>query len=222
MKPILTVVTRHMPNHRPLCLARLNESLDPMRQFIQHLVVEDKDAGGLRRSGELVVAQKEKVKGHFVWILDDDDECTCAHLPQILERAKDIVNPDVIIVRGWYQLHGILPTNKHWITKNIHEFIPPVPGTTDDTAIGMPGFILRNEVYQRHIDIVATVDKWLDQALLSSIQQGAKEYKYKVYYIDILVMRQAVGGGGRPEKFHDPTQVQIVYGRTENIYEKLK
>ena len=202
---ILSIVTRHMPTKRKDSFKRMMATISPMQDKIQHIVIEDKVCSGWRQSAQLVVDRRKEIIGYYVWLLDDDDECTASHLPLILERVRNLYDVDIIIVKAWMQRHGIVPVPEYWDSHDIFKFVA--------CTIGMPCFILKNELFQRHVLDMPTADRWVDWQLFSSVQNGIKKYNYKWMFLDLLVMRQATKLFGTDEKIdrNDP-EFKILYG----------
>lgn len=182
--PILTVITRHMPSKRGVLICRMNESLDPIRDQIQHLIIEDTVCSGLRGASELLVARKAEAIGEWVLILDDDDTFTCPQLPAVLRRISETINPNLIIAKHYIPLFGILPDKEHWQSKDILSF--------QLATIGMPGFIMRNDLFQEFIPNICDADIQVDWKLFRSIQSVWTERQFKSYWLDLLVMVQPV------------------------------
>lgn len=207
LDPILTIVTRHMPTRRKLTFRRMHESIAPMLHMypVQHLVVEDRECKGYQHSGKLMAAAAPDVLGHYVWVLDDDDECTCAYLPSVLYRLYNNLDPDIIIVKNWMQKHGILPSKEIWNAQDINAFKP--------CTIGFPGFILKNEVYKTCIPAAQTVKHRIDWAVFNWVQRLAHAQKLQSCFLDLLVMRQPVKMAGKDEGIEEGSLLaKVLFG----------
>ena len=202
-RPILTVVTRHMPSKRATLINRLNESLDPIRSEIQHLIVEDNECAGLRESAKKVIAQRSQVKGEYVLILDDDDTFTCPQLPVVLRRIKKYVDPNLIIVKNWMPRHGILPNPEIWESKDIMQFRV--------ATIGMPGFILHHSMYEEFVHYMATADIRVDWQIFRAIQNANISRNFNVYWLDLLIMVQPEKLDCRGEEFEESIDTRILF-----------
>lgn len=77
--------------------------------------------------------------GEWVWVLDDDDECTYPHLVAGLKRIAADINPGVVFVRMDHGAPlGVLPNARHW-------GCAPVEG-----EIGTSAFVVRRDVWNAH------------------------------------------------------------------------
>lgn len=134
---LLEVLTRC--NRRPKMLMENIRSLmaqsDP--DWEQTFIV-DTATRGIGASYEALAAQP--VRGEYIWILDDDDECIWRPLVADVRRlVAEKPETQVIMLRMNHGAElGVLPDDKHWGG-------PPVEG-----RIGCSAFIVRRDAWQRH------------------------------------------------------------------------
>ena len=190
--PILTIVTRHLAN-RSEAFARLKETINLWGNTFQHVVYVDKVGLGWLKCSQVLDEHKDDVDGHYVWILDDDDVCTCPNLPQILNRLKAKYDPDIILVRNLL-MHPhkgtiIFPSDELWAEKKPDNFVIG--------SMGSSNVIVKNDVYKANIKYFATVDvrehDWYYlEALLKAVIGG----RLSICWLDELVMRQSKSNRG--------------------------
>ena len=75
--------------------------------------------------------------GEYIWVLDDDDECVCDRLVEMVRLLADGTAPDVIMVRIDHGPLGVLPPNELWGKR-------PVCGRIGGSAV-----IVRRALWQR-------------------------------------------------------------------------
>lgn len=132
----LEILTRHCD--RPGLLKRNQESLAAMtsHDWTQTLLIDDEGRGVPWANANLGEYAPHLV-GDYVWILDDDDVCTC---PELVDELKAIVAasaPHVIVVRGQIAHLETVPDDRHW--KSF-----PQRG-----QISMSSLVVRRDVWQR-------------------------------------------------------------------------
>lgn len=153
--PFLEVLTRIYK--RPQMLAINVESLRHQTDgdWVQTFLV-DNVGRGINWSHENMAAHAPNLVGDLVWILDDDDMCTCSTLVADLKRIVAEHDPDVIMLK---MNHGkaVLPDDETWGDG-------PVCG-----HIGCSAYVVKREVWQAHAG--AMVPGWYgsDYSLINSI-----------------------------------------------------
>lgn len=208
MNPILTIVTRHMPRKRKRVITRMLESIDFMKDNAQkQIIIDDKEIGH-PYAASLVVKAKGEVTGDYVWLLDDDDECSCPQMIFLLQRIKKHVNPDLIMARCLLNHDNVMPEDKVWNLKNIQVIQPK--------QIPMPAMIMKNELYQKTIDAIQGHDSRLDWYLMERLQQVDKESPLVIYWLDVIVMRQQTKLSQRSESSRIDVSDVILFGRIVN------
>jgi len=136
MAEFLTFVTRTCK--RPHMLLKNMESVrtqtdDDWKQII---LVDDKKRGKFY-ANKMLAAHKGRVKGQYVYILDDDHHLI---IPDFVTGIRNIVkkkNPDIIMVKCKIRYHGILP--RRWKQKPRSAYI--------DTGC----FVIRGTLWRKHI-----------------------------------------------------------------------
>lgn len=153
--PFLEVLTRVYK--RPQMLAINVESLRHQTDddWTQTYLV-DNVGRGINWSHENMAAYAPRLVGEWVWIVDDDDMCTCPTLVADLKRIVAEHDPDVIMLK---MDHGraVLPDAETWGDG-------PVCG-----HIGCSAYVVKRELWQEHAG--AMVPGWYgsDFSLINSI-----------------------------------------------------
>jgi hypothetical protein len=153
--PFLEVLTRVYK--RPQMLAVNVESLRAQTDadWMQTYLV-DNVGRGINWSHENMAANAPNLTGEYVWILDDDDSCTCNTLVADLKHIAVEHDPDVIMLR---MDHGkaVLPDPATWGDD-------PICG-----RIGCSAYVVKREVWQAHAG--AMVPGWYgsDYSFINSI-----------------------------------------------------
>jgi hypothetical protein len=136
--PFLEVLTRVYK--RPQMLAINMESLraqtDP--DWIQTFLVDDVGRG-IGWSHEHMGAYAPNLVGDYIFVLDDDDMCTCHTLVADLKRIAAEHDPDVIMVRMEHKDGVVLPGPALWGGDEL------VYG-----QLGVSAYIVRRSVWQAH------------------------------------------------------------------------
>lgn len=189
--PFLEVLTRVYK--RPQLLAVNMESLRTQTDddWAQTYLV-DNVGRGINWSHENMAAHAPDLVGEWIWIVDDDDMCTCPTLVADLKRIVAEHAPDVIMVK---MDHGkaVLP-DESWGDG-------PVYG-----HIGVSAYIVRREVWQTHAG--ALVPGWYgsDYSLINSIfgnnpaMAMAPWIKQpRIYWHDCIASRVQVQSYGKAE-----------------------
>lgn len=137
MRTFLEVVTRTF-GQRPTMLAKNVASVEALRgaDHFQRLVV-DHLAQGVGAANAAMADYTPS--GQYLWLLDDDDECTNHGLVEELKHLAWMhVNPPAFILRmdhGGYL--GVLPSDKDWQR-------PP-----QEAGIGCSAIVTRADVWMR-------------------------------------------------------------------------
>jgi hypothetical protein len=142
----------------------------------------DEDVCGIGAAQVRLADQAEKLRGDYIWILDDDDRCI---RPSLLNELKMIVakdDPDVIIVKMDHGPRGVLPTDEVWGER-------PSLG-----QIGSSGYIIRRSLWQEHADAFRTARYTSDFDFIDSIWVTLPV----VYWHDVIASEvQMIGLGQR-------------------------
>lgn len=171
---LLEVLTRTMPAKRPGMLARNQASLakqsDPA--WVQTLLFDYKGVG--------VAATHERFARHrpaaqWVWVLDDDDECTYPSLVADLRTigtAMPAVN--VVMVRMDHGAPlGVLPDERTWCRA-------PIEG-----ALGCSSYIVRGDVWDAHKHAWGSCRYASDFDFIADVWNGGPT----IYWLDVIASR---------------------------------
>lgn len=179
--PFLTVITRCFK--RPTMIAKNIASLSAQTsQDYDQLCLIDDVGRGVGWSYTNMASYAPRLKGDYVWILDDDDMCICDTLIDDLKAIVAEHNPDVIMLKMDHGPRGILP-GKSWQQR-------PVLGD-----IGCSAFVVRRGVWQDHAPYF-TPDYNGDFAFISSIF----DEDYEIYWHDCIASKVQRISDGQPER----------------------
>jgi len=134
MAPFLEVVTRCYK--RPEMLARNQASLKTQtcENWTQTLLVDDVGRG-VEWANENLGNYAPQLTGDYIWILDDDDECSRETLVEELYQIAKY-KPDVIMLKMDHGPRGILPDLGYWGEPPVH------------AHIGISAYVIRRELWQ--------------------------------------------------------------------------
>lgn len=180
--PFLEILTRHYTK-RPNMLAANQASLATQTDadWVQTLLVDDVGRGVAWANANLGTVASRLV-GDYIWILDDDDLCTCPTLVEELKQIVVLVAPDVIFLRMDHGPLGVLPSDQDW------RKAPRWGG------IGMSAFVVRRAIWQQHAHAWREVYE-ADYRFIDDVWQG----QHHVYWHDIVASRITRRSVGRPE-----------------------
>lgn len=134
---LLTFVTRTCK--RSDMLQRNKESLLMQTDSDWEQVILMDDIGrGLHYANGMLAANKDKVKGRYVYIFDDDHRLI---VPDFVAGIRSIVEakaPDVIMAKAHIRIHGVLPNP--WAVRPLW------------THVDTGNFVVTNEMWQAHIE----------------------------------------------------------------------
>lgn len=171
--PFLEILTRHLATRADL-LAHCQSSLESQTDddWMQTLLIDNLGRGVAWANANLG-RYAPQVEGDFVWVLDDDDECTCQTLVADLKRVTSETCADVVMVRGEINRHGVLPDASVWGLRPLF------------AHVAMPNFVLRREVFRKHAGKLA-VSRGADYNLIRDVFDADV---YRVAWLDQVVMR---------------------------------
>lgn len=95
--PILTIITRKHGNKRPGNFAKHRESISTLKGKFEQIFIEDNQGLGMELANSSFQLVTDKIKGEWVYLLDDDDGILDYN---IIKKLKDIT-ADLIIVKGF-------------------------------------------------------------------------------------------------------------------------
>lgn len=213
--PILTIVTRHLGS-RDKEFQRLAESIavnwspsvmeaymdiiagslkasNAIAPDVWHVVYVDNVGLGWLECSKVLEQEKDMVRGHYVWILDDDDICTSPALALILKRVKAEHDSDVILVRNLlthpHLGNIIFPSDPLWNAKDISQLTIG--------SMGSSNIIVKNQIYKDYIKFFATVDRREhDWFYIEAVLKKVMDKRFSILWLDELVMRQLKSNRG--------------------------
>ena len=179
----LEILTRTY--RRPRMLAKNKASL--YRQTCadwQQTIIVDEVGRGIPWAQANLATVAPRLVGDYIWILDDDDECT---RPSLVEELKVISenDPDVIMLRMDHGPLGVLPDDNRWNRR-------PAYG-----HIGVSGYVVKRQVWQAH------ANAWLggcyhsDFDFINSIFTVSPDVE--VFWHDVIASRVQRISEGVPE-----------------------
>lgn len=151
-------------------------------QNFEQVCLLDEVGYGIGESYRRMAALGDRIKGNFVFILDDDDMLI---RPTFVADLQDIAvaeNPDVIMLRMDHGPLGILP-NKHW-GKRPHQ-----------GDIGCSAYVVRREIWQAHAHAMQSGHYASDFDFISSIFDA----DLNIYWFDVVASRVQKISHGAPE-----------------------
>lgn len=183
MAPFLEVITRCC--RRPQMLAENKAAFERQtcRDFIQTFLVDDIGRGKVWAEDNL----RESVqhfKGHYIWLLDDDDLCIRDTLVHELRAIAQLLSPDVIMVRMDHGPLGVLPPDELWQQR-------PQPGRIGGSAV-----IVRREAWQVH------GEAWREGVYHSDfefIDSLFRDGSLSIYWLDVVASKIQRISLGNPE-----------------------
>lgn len=178
--PFLTVVTR-VYKRPTLLLANITSLARQTDPDYDQVFLVDEVGRGVQWANGQFYRHRERVKGDYVFMLDDDDRLTVDDFIARLKReAKG--RPDAMVVRYVVGGHGVLPEDRHWLR-------PPACG-----HIGTANLVVRRDLWQRHI-------KAFDQPIAGDYHFFTALWPYlaDVRWIDYVVGETMRVSHGAPE-----------------------
>lgn len=184
-QPFLSVVTRSCG--RAKMFARAKKSLatqtDP---DYEHIVIVDKVGKGLHAANKSLAKNKHRVRGQYVFILDDDnyvsDIRSIRHLKDVVSQHK----VDIILFKAHRKpFSETLPSKRVWGTR-------PILGEIDSCC-----FVVRRAIWQKHIHEFGRPKHGDYHFIKALFDRG-----YSKYWVSkTMVMIPTIGGGKcRPAK----------------------
>ena len=184
----LSIVTRHMLSRPALYERHLQSLLAQTDRNFEQVLIVDETGNGLRWANEQFAVHAGRVTGDYVLLLDDDDVLAEPDAVAALRAAVRVTTlqetaPDIVMFRcDCGPGVGILPDGVAWQKR-------PVLG-----HVGGSCFIVRNEVWQRHIGMFAQPSGG-DYHFLEALWRD----EYAKTWLDRVLVRVQQTGQGRPE-----------------------
>lgn len=180
--PFLEIITRTYK--RPALLANNIASLSRQTNGdYLHVFLPDEVGRGVAWANARLAEQAPHLKGEYIWILDDDDECNEVALIEQLMVIADKHDPDVIMLKMDHDFLGVKPEPDRWQN-------PPVEG-----HIGCSAYVVRRPVWQKHALVWADGRYQSDFDFISSIFADNPV----VYWHDVVASRVQRISYGAPE-----------------------
>jgi len=178
---LLEVLTRHLVT-RPNGLERCTASLQAQTcdRWVQTLLI-DEVGRGVAWANRNLARYAPGLVGDYIWLLDDDDICTDPDFVQQLQFWTED-KPDVVMVKGWIDGHGVLPDGDYWGKR------PKL------NHVGSSNFVVRRDVWQEYADAWPSTLAG-DYAFINAVFDSEPTVKW----LDRLVMRAIKKGHGKPE-----------------------
>src|SRR5262245_2630880 len=152
----LQVLTRCY--QRPKLLWRNIKSLEAQSDpdWIHTLLV-DGEGRGVGQAQAALANYAPYVRGAWIWVLDDDDECIDHHLVADCKAIVAGCNPDLILVRMDHGPRGVLPEEGYWRRRPVL------------SHIGASAFIVRQDVWKRHAPTYASATYTSDFDFINAV-----------------------------------------------------
>ena len=135
--PFREVITRTFGGRPKMFVAQqMSVAAQTDRDFV-HKVRVDGGRRGLEVATKNLGAYAPHLVGEYIWILDDDDDCTLPTFVAGLKKIAVLNAPDAIMVRMDHGYGRILPSARWGKSPRVSE-------------IGVSAFVVRREVWQAH------------------------------------------------------------------------
>lgn len=152
----------------------------------EHIIIVDTEGKGLYEANKSLAENKHRVRGQYVFILDDDDYVSSRYF---IRHLKNIVNQhkvDIILFKAYRKpFSQVLPSRRVWGKR-------PILGD-----IGSCCFVVRRAIWQKHIHEFGR-PKHGDYHFIKALF----DKKYSLYWVSkVMIMIPTIGGGKcRPAK----------------------
>lgn len=140
MNPFLSIVTRHYykrPNMYKLCCESVDRQKD---QDLEHIILRDDIGVGFARANGFFYENRDKVKGDYVFMLDDDNVLITDDFVTDLKEIVKIHSPEMIFIRNL--IDGVLYPSSRYVWGKDKLIINHI-----DTA----NVVVKKELWQKHI-----------------------------------------------------------------------
>lgn len=183
--PFLSVVTRSCGRAKQFARAKksLATQTDP---DYEHVVIIDKVGRGLHAANKSLAKNKHRVRGQYVFILDDDNYVNDVRFIKHLKNVVSQHKVDIILFKAHRKpFSQILPSKRVW-------GIRPILGEIDSCC-----FVVKRAVWQKHIHEFGR-PKHGDYHFIKALF----DRNYSRYWVSkTMVMIPTIGGGKcRPSK----------------------
>ena len=175
-RPFMSFVTRCYKRPRKLaqCITSIISQTD---KDFEHVLIKDDVGRGLEWANKQLYEHRERVKGEYVYICDDDDQVSDISFVAVIKEIARELAPDVIMTK-LLRRGKQYPTAETWGKD-------PVKGKI---AVGC--ICAKNEIYQKHINAFGK-SRAGDYYFIKNVF----EEDYKIHWLDRIVMAATVGRG---------------------------
>jgi len=180
-QPWLSIVTRcyKRPHQFLRCMASIAQQTCDSYETV---IIVDAVGRGVPWANAQFYAHRNRVRGKYVWLLDDDDECIEPDLVSMVRQIGQASHPEIIQCRFMHPA-AVLPPDDLWGK-------PPKPG-----FIGGSSYIVRVDIWKRFIKHFADEPYAGDWTFLRTLWQQ----NYDVYWCDVVIGRARAQSIGAPE-----------------------
>lgn len=175
----LEILTRHFIKRPKLLeMNRLSLAKQTSDNWFQTLLL-DYEGRGVGWANRNLATYAPRLRGDYIWILDDDDVCIYDSLVEDIERIVDEnKSPHVIMVRCLITKYGILPDDDCWMEQPKYEHV------------SSSSFIVRRDVWIKH-RLAWNVESGGDFSFIKAIYDSDDSQHW--YWHDEVVMATHVG-----------------------------
>lgn len=182
-RPFLSIVTRchKRPQGLLRCLESIARQTDPDYENV--LIMDERGIGVIKANG-LFHQHRERVRGEYVHLLDDDDVLVDTELVWRLKCIARTHNwPDVIMFRAVHPGGQIKPPDKLWGQRPV------------GSEIGGESYVIKREIWKRHIHVFGEHGYPGDFYFITELfNQG-----YSVFWCDTVIAQAFTQNIGKPE-----------------------
>lgn len=166
---------------------------------VEHLFISDDQGKGLLWANSQIYENRHKVKGEWIYVLDDDDYLIYDRFVSDIKTISHNNDASIIICKGYID-GKIYPMPGFWKTF-------PVRGT-----LGSPNFIVKKQLFMRH------AKHWC-QEKAGDFFFIREAFMYgKVFWWDKFVFNAPVGNG----RTEEPTSLQQQFFEAQKEYDRNK
>jgi len=140
LHPFLSIVTRNYYKRTEMfknCGASVSMQKD---QDFDHIIIKDMVGVGSTKANCLFYSNKDRVRGEYVFMLDDDDLFTSDEFVGDMKKIVEECSPGLIFVRMLIN-EELYPTSVVWKKEKLHQ-----------NHVGTSNVVVRNDLWQKHIE----------------------------------------------------------------------
>ena len=177
--PFLSVVTRSCGRAKQFAMAKksLMTQIDP---DYEHIIIVDAVGKGLHEANKSLDKNKHRIRGQYVFILDDDNYVSDTYFIKHLKNVVSQHPVDIILFKAHRKpFSETLPSKRVWGTR-------PILGEIDSCC-----FVVKRAVWQKHIHEFGQL-KHGDYHFIKALF----DKRYSRYWVSkTMVMIPTIGGG---------------------------